>query len=266
VIDTHCHLNFDSYDTDRDQVIARADAVGVRRIINPGVDEASSLEALELAAQHEGVYAAVGIHPNDTANLGDADLGWIEALARQPKVVAIGEIGLDYHWNESPKAMQFRAFEAQLALAARLELPVIIHNREAGEDVIAILETWARDLPPTLRERPGVLHSFSAPRSIAERALAAGFFLGFTGPITFKNADELRRVAASAPLDRIVVETDGPFLTPMPHRGRRNEPAYIPLIVERIAALKTLSKDEMAAATTANAERLFRLLPLMQNP
>lgn len=261
MIDTHCHLNFDAFDDDLDAVIARANTAGVTRMINPGVDEASSRAALELAAQHAGVYAAVGIHPNDTAHFSEDELSWVESLARLPKVVAIGEIGLDYHWDDSPKPMQFRAFEAQLALAARLELPVIIHNREASEDVIAILEMWARDLPPALRERAGVLHSYSALGAVAERALAAGFYLGFTGPITFKNADELRRVAAGVPLDRILVETDAPFLTPTPHRGKRNEPAYIPLIVERLAALKTISKDEMAAATTANAERLFRLPP-----
>ena len=259
MIDTHCHLNFNAYDPDRDEVIARAVAAGVTRVINPGVDRASSQAALDLAAQYSGIFAAVGIHPNGTANFSDDDLGWVETMAQQPKVVAIGEIGLDYHWHDSPKEMQFKAFEAQLALAARLELPVIIHNREASEDVIAILETWARDLPPTLRDRAGVLHSFSAPHSVAERALAAGFYLGFTGPITFKNADDLRRVAAAVPLDRILVETDGPFLTPTPHRGKRNEPAYIPLIVERIASLKTMPMEQLAIATTVNAERLFGL-------
>ena len=261
MIDTHCHLNFDSYDADRDQVIERAFAAGVTRIVNPGVDAESSRAALDLAARHDNIFAAVGVHPNDTASFGDGDLAWIEALAREPKVVAIGEIGLDYHWHDSPKEAQFRAFEAQLALAAQLELPVIIHNREASDDLIAILETWARDLPPALRDRPGVLHSFSAPSSIADRALAAGFYLGFTGPITFKNADDLRRIAANVPLDRILTETDAPFLTPTPHRGERNEPAYIPLIVARLASLKSLPVEQMAAATVANAERLFRLPP-----
>lgn len=259
MIDTHCHLNFDAYDADRDDVIARAATAGVMRVINPGVDRATSQAALDLAARYSGIYAAVGMHPNDTANFTDDDLSWIEAMAHQPKVVAIGEIGLDYHWHDSPKEMQFKAFEAQLALAARLELPVIIHNREASDDVIAILEAWTRDLPPALRDRAGVLHSFSAPHSVAERALAAGFYLGFTGPITFKNADDLRRTAATVPLDRILVETDGPFLTPTPHRGKRNEPAYIPLIVERLAALKTIPVQQMAEATTINAERLFGL-------
>lgn len=259
MIDTHVHLNFDAYDADRDAVLERAAWADVTRMVNPGVDEASSRAAVALAAKYTGVYAAVGVHPNSTVNFTDADLTWIEALARQPKVVAIGEIGLDYHWDDSPKAMQFKAFEAQLALAARLELPVIIHNREASDDVITLLEAWVGTLPNASRERPGVLHSFSAPREIAERALAAGFYLGFTGPITYKNADELRRIAASVPLERIVVETDGPYLTPTPHRGKRNEPSYIPLIIERLAALKTIPVEEMAAATEANAVRLFGL-------
>ena len=259
MIDSHCHLNFDAYDADRAEVIERAAAADVTRIINPGVDAESSRAAVALAAAHPGIYAAVGMHPNDSADFSDADLDWIAALAAEPKVVAIGEIGLDYHWDDSPKAKQFQALEAQLALAARLELPVIIHNREASADLIAILENWTPTLPESLRERPGVLHSFSAPQSVADRALAAGFYLGFTGPITFKNADDLRRVATSIPLDRLLVETDAPFLTPTPYRGKRNQPAYIPLIVERLAALKLISADEMAAATVANTERLFRL-------
>lgn len=183
----------------------------------------------------------------------------IESMATQTKVVAIGEIGLDYHWDDSPKNKQFETFEAQLALAAKLELPVIIHNREASDDVIAILERWATDLPATLKERPGVMHSFSAPPEIAERALAIGFYLGFTGPVTYKNADELRRIAARMPIERMVVETDGPFLTPTPHRGKRNEPAYIPLIIERLATLRQISVEAMGATTTANAVRLFGL-------
>ncbi|MBC7813713.1 MAG: TatD family hydrolase [Burkholderiales bacterium] len=259
LIDTHCHLNFDSYDTDRADIITRAAAVGVTRVINPGINAETSRAALELTRQYAGVYAAVGIHPNSTSSFAENDLTWIEELARQPKVVAIGEIGLDYYRDSSPKEQQFRAFEAQLALAAKLELPVIIHNREASEDVMSVLEAWVRDLPPALRERPGVLHSFSAPQSIADRTLAAGFYLGFTGPITYKNADLLRRTAASVPLDRMLVETDGPFLTPVPHRGKRNEPAYIPHIVERLASLRRLTAAQISEATTANAVRLFAL-------
>ncbi len=261
LIDTHCHLNFHSYKDDLDAVVARAADIGVTRVINPGIDTATSREAIRLAAQFPGIYAAVGVHPNSTAEFDGTMLDAIESLAGQPKVVAIGEIGLDYHWDKSPKEKQIAAFEAQLALAARLGLPVIIHNREASDDVIAILEAWANELPSTLRERPGVLHSFSAPPETAQRALAIGFYLGFTGPITYKNADELRRIAASLPIDRILVETDGPFLTPAPHpRKHRNEPAYIPLIVDRLAALRQISNEEMGNVTTDNAVRLF-LLP-----
>lgn len=259
LIDTHCHLNFDSYDADREAVIARAAEADVRRIIIPATDLETTHQAIDLAAQHEGVYATVGVHPNSSASFSDSDLEALESLSRAPKVVAVGEIGLDYHWDLSPKEAQWRAFEAQLTLAARLGLPVIIHNREASDDVIAILETWAAGLPAPLRDHPGVLHSFSAPPAIAERALAAGFYLGFTGPVTFKNADELRQIAASTPIDRILVETDGPFLTPTPHRGKRNEPAYVRLIAERLAALKTTSLEAFAQVTTENAVRLFSL-------
>jgi TatD DNase family protein len=259
VIDTHCHINFGAYDEDRPQVIERAVQAGITRIINPGVDEDSSRAGIALAAQYDEIYAAVGVHPNSTADWDDSKLEIFAELAGEVKVVAIGEIGLDYYWDKSPKGRQFAAFEAQLALASRLELPVIIHNREASEDVMAILEKWAADLPDSLKDRSGVLHSFSAPPKIAERALDAGFYLGFTGPITYKNADDLRRIATTVPLNRILVETDGPFLTPMPYRGKRNEPAYIPYMIERLAALKQISNDEMAQATTENAEHLFKL-------
>lgn len=257
LIDTHCHLNFHRYDNDRAAVIQRAVDVGVTRVINPGIDIGTSQAAVALAQQHEGVYAAVGIHPNDTAHFHPSQLDTIRALAAEEKVVAIGEIGLDYHWDKSPKDVQAAAFRAQLALAAELELPVIIHNREASADVMHILEAWTQTLPDSLKERPGVLHSFSAPLDIAERALAAGFYLGFTGPVTFKNADDLRHVAARVPLEQTLVETDGPFLTPAPHRGKRNEPAYVRHIVERLASLHQVSVDQIAAATTANAEQLF---------
>ncbi len=259
MIDTHCHINFDAYDEDRENVLRRAADAGVNRIINPAVDVDTSRAIVSLMQAHDGLYGALGIHPNSSADFHESMLDEIASLADHPKLVAIGEIGLDYYWDRSPKDVQIAAFEAQLALAARLGLPVIIHNRDASDDVIAILETWARDLPAPLRQRPGVMHSFSAPESIAERALASGFYLGFTGPITYKNADLLRRIAARVPLDRLLVETDGPYLTPTPHRGKRNEPAYIPLIVQRLAGLHVISSAAMARATTENAERLFGL-------
>jgi len=260
MIDTHCHLNFDAYDADRDKIIKAAMAADVTRIIIPGVDVASTQSAFDLVQQYDGIFVAVGVHPNSTADFSDESLTAIEAFSHQPKVVAIGEIGLDYYRDRSPKEKQIAAFEAQLEVAAKRELPVIIHNREASEDVMQVLEQWVTDLPDSLRERPGVLHSFSAPQEIADRALAIGFYLGFTGPITFKKAEDLRRVARTVPLDRILVETDGPFLTPEPYRGRRpNKPEYIPYIVDRLAGLKNMPTDAMARATTENALRLFNL-------
>lgn len=258
-IDTHCHLNFASFDDDREIVIDRAAKAGVTRIIVPGVDLQACDEALALAQAHPGIYAAVGIHPNDTANWDDALYEAIVMRLQRTRVVAVGEIGLDYYWNKSPRETQWLAFEAQLQLAADHKLPVILHNREATEDMLTLLADWVLSLPAELRSRPGVLHSFSGSVNQAERAVELGFYLGFTGPITFKNADEMRRAAAITPLDRILVETDAPFLTPVPHRGRRNEPAYIPLIVEALARVKGISADEMAQASTENALRLFAL-------
>ena len=263
LVDTHCHLDFNSYDDIRDTIISEAAEAGVTRIINPGTDLDRSRAACALADAYPNVYAAVGIHPTSTADFDDALLDGVRALADHPKVLAIGEIGLDYYWDDSPKAKQWEAFEAQLALAATLDLPVIIHNREASDDVIDVLAAWTPTLPDSLRDRPGVLHSFSAPSEIADRALSLGFYLGFTGPITFKKADELRRIAARVPEDRILVETDGPFLTPHPFRGGRpNKPAYVRYIAERIAALRTMPDEEFFAQSTANAERLFKLPPV----
>ncbi len=260
MMDTHCHLNFDSYDEDRAEVIQRAAAAGVSRILIPAVDLETSQQAINLAHEYPGrIFAAVGVHPNSTADFDASTLTQVEALSHQAGVVSIGEIGLDYYWDKSPKEKQIDSFKAQLALAASRELPVIIHNREASEAVLSILEEWVETLPESLKERPGVLHSFSAPAAFAERALAIGFYLGFTGPLTFKKADDLRQVAARTPLDRILVETDGPYLTPEPYRGKRNQPAYIPYIVDRMAVLHGLTSDEMAQHTTRNAERLFRL-------
>jgi TatD DNase family protein len=260
LVDTHCHLNFDSYDTDRDDVIQRAFDAGVTRIIIPAVDIPSIYTSLELAKRNNSISIAVGVHPNSTANFTDGYLVELEKLATEREVVAIGEIGLDYYWEKSPVEMQKRAFCAQLELATALSLPVIIHNRDASEDVMTMLEIWAASgLPGGIKERPGVLHSFSASLEIAQRALNSGFCLGFTGPLTFKKANELRAIARSVPDDRLLLETDGPFLTPEPFRGKRNEPAYVQYIADRLAGLKGYSTQTMAEITTQNAERLFSI-------
>ncbi len=260
LIDTHCHLDFDAYDGLRDEVMAEAAAYGVTRLINPSTDLARAPVILRLADTYAGLYAAVGVHPTSTGSFSPDDLAALRDLATHPKVIAIGEIGLDYYWDTAPRVTQWAALEAQLTLAAELGLPVILHNREASDDLLDILTRWVSTLSATLRDRPGVLHSFSAPLAVAERGLALGFYLGFTGPITFKNADDLRRVAASVPPDRLLVETDGPFLTPHPYRGRRpNRPAYVRFIAERLAALHNMPFEDMAQQTTANAQRLFAL-------
>lgn len=259
LIDTHCHLNFHKYNDDRDDVLQRAAEAGVRRVIIPAIDLETCQEALDLSQQYDGIYFAVGVHPNSTADFDDAILQKVREFAANDKVIAIGEIGLDYHWDKSPKDKQHVAFEKQLELATELELPVIIHNREASDDVIDMLESWVATLPDSLKDRPGVLHSFSAPPEIAKRALAIGFYLGFTGPITFKKADDLRAIAKATPINRILVETDGPFLTPHPYRGKRNEPAYVQYMAEKLAELHEMSYDDMARQTTENAETLFNL-------
>ena len=259
LIDTHCHLNFHQYNKDRAAVIQQATEAGVHRMIIPAIDLKSCQQALDIAESHCGIFAAVGIHPNSARNFDAAAVTRLREWTSRRQTVAIGEIGLDYYWDKSPKHIQRQAFEQQLDLAGELELPVIIHSRDANADVLAALEAWAPSLPDSLRNRPGVLHSFSAPPEIAERALALGFYLGFTGPITFKKADGLRAMAKTLPRGRLLIETDSPFLAPHPYRGKRNEPAYVQYVNQKLAELQGIPAAEMAKHTTANAERLFAL-------
>ena len=261
LFDTHCHLDFESFTNDIEAVIERAAEAGVTRMIVPALDLENAAAVLALAERFPGVYAAVGVHPNSAAGWRDEWLDRLRELAQHPKVVAIGEIGLDYHWDKTPPETQRQALTLQLELAAELTLPVIIHNRDASEDVVRLLAMVAGASAPPLPRAPalqGVLHSFSADWNTAESALALGYYLGFTGPLTYKKADDLRSIAARIPLDRILIETDAPFLAPHPYRGKRNEPAHVRLVAERLAELRGLSLEEIAAATTANALDLFR--------
>jgi TatD DNase family protein len=253
LIDTHCHLDFERFDTDRDAVVQRAAAAGVTQIIIPALDLENCRTVLALSERYEGVFAAVGVHPNSSAGWQAGWIGVLHDLAQHPKVVAIGEIGLDYYWDKSPKAVQQRALGLQLELAAELNLPVIIHNRESNVDLIQILA----ESPLVGRDNPGVLHSFAADWDTAVSALNLGYYLGFTGPVTFKKADDLRQIAQKVPNDRILVETDAPFLTPHPYRGKRNEPAYVAYVAERLAEARGVSTAVFAQQTTANAQRLF---------
>lgn len=270
LVDSHCHLDVAQFDTDRADVLARAHAAGVGLIVNPGIDLQHCRQALALAQAEPRVYAAVGIHPNSADDWSPAtraalvDMAQDAATQRRNKIVAYGEIGLDYYWDKVPKAVQQRAFEEQLALAAQLGLPVIIHNREADADVTATLEAWVhssefRASPLAARPFAGVLHAFGGSVELAERAYAWNFVLSLGGPVTFKNARRLHALVPQLRLDRLMLETDAPYLTPHPYRGKRNEPAYVALVCAQLARLFAQDEASIVAQTTATAARFFDL-------
>ncbi len=249
LVDSHAHLDFPQFDADREAVIERAREAGLVAILNVGTDLASSRAAVALADRYDFIYAAVGVHPHDAKTVTPAVLEDLRELARHPKVVAIGEIGLDYYRDLSPRPVQRRVFAQQLALAAELGLPVVVHSREAHDDVLAALQDW--------QGVGGVLHSYSGGPERLEEVMALGFSIGLSGPVTFRKAHRLRAVAAAVPLDRLLVETDCPYLTPVPYRGRRNEPAYVRYVAEAVARARGVSVEDVARATTENARRLF---------
>lgn len=250
--DSHAHLDFPQFDRDRAQVMERAWRAGVVAVVNPGADLASSRRACDLAAREERVWAAVGIHPHDAGQWAGA-AEEIRRLARGPRVVAIGETGLDYYRMLSPAPVQQEAFAGHIALARELGLPLILHCRDAYPDMMEILRREKAG------EVGGVLHCFSGDEEAARRALNMGFHLGFAGPVTFANAHNLRRVLRVVPLDRLLVETDCPYLAPEPWRGKRNEPAFVARVAEAVAQAKGVPPDRLASITTENARRLFRL-------
>ncbi len=255
LIDTHTHVQVHQFAGDRQQVIAAAFADGIDRLIVPGVDVESSRDALALATAYPGrIFAGVGTHPHDATTLTDEALAAERELAREPGVVAIGEIGLDYYRNLSPREVQQRALIQQFALARELDLPVILHNRDSHDDMIAHLRAYGQGLL-------GVFHCFIGTKEMARDALDLGFYLSFAGPVTFPRNTELAEVAAWAPADRILVETDSPYLAPPPFRGKRNEPRHVRLVAQRIAEFRGLALEDFAAITTRNAEALFRLPP-----
>jgi TatD DNase family protein len=253
LIDTHCHLDWNAFDSDREAVISRAAQAGVTRMITIGVDGPSSHRAIDLAEKHDAVYAAVGVHPTDCADFDTALLNDIRSLAQHPKAVAIGEIGLDYYWHKVDHTVQARAFRAQLELAAELRKPVIIHSRDAALDVLKVLEDFVAHTP----HLSGTLHSYFDDLEIAGRAFDLGFYIGITGPITFKKAEREREIVKQVRLDRMLLETDAPFLTPAPHRGERNEPAYLKHTAELLAKVCGQSIEGIARQTTLNSEKLF---------
>jgi TatD DNase family protein len=265
--DTHCHLDYDKFDPDREDVIQRALDAGLIRLLVPGLTQKSSQDAVQLAESNPSVYAAVGFHPTDLEEFSETTFQEVQELAKHPKVVAIGEIGLDYYWvKESDKrALQRDALKLQLAFATEINKPVIIHMREeadawigeASADLLQILKDWTSRLQGALAEKPGVLHSFNGNLDTANKALALNFYLGITGPVTYKNAEEKREIIRQIPLDKILIETDSPFLSPVPFRGKRNEPAFVHHIADKIAEIHSKSPAEIANITTTNAARLF---------
>lgn len=252
LVDTHAHLDFNDFAEDREEVISRARNNGIAYIVNVGSDLESSRNSVRLAEKYPFVYAAVGIHPHDADKLDDSVLEELEELASRKKVLAIGEIGLDYYYDNSPRDIQKEAFRKQAKLAEKVGLPFIIHSREADEDTLKILKD-------SYTGNSGILHCFGSDLKMARECLELGLYLAFGGVITFKNAEELRRVVKEIPLDRILVETDSPFLTPVPFRGRRNESDYVRYVAEKIAEIKGMSIEELAKITSANAVRVYNL-------
>ncbi|MBX3237374.1 MAG: TatD family hydrolase [Nitrospiraceae bacterium] len=258
LIDTHTHLDDAKYDTDRDAMMARAQAAGIAHMITIGCDLATSRSAVALADRYPHVFASVGVHPHEVKHITDDWYDEFRGLAQgNPKVVAYGEIGLDYHYNHSSPQEQRARFREQVRLAKELRLPVIIHTREAQEDTIAILREERAS------EIGGVFHCFSGDAWLAKDALELGFYLSFSGIVTFQNATVLREIARTVPMDRLLVETDCPYLTPVPHRGKRNEPAFVAHVAHQLAAIKSTDQactaEDIGRITTENARRLFRI-------
>lgn len=251
LFDTHVHVNAEQFNEDLEDVIERAQEAGVNNMVVVGFDRPTITRAMELIETYEFMYAAVGWHPVDAIDMTEEDLKWIEELSSHPKVVAIGEMGLDYHWDKSPKAIQMEVFRKQIQLAKKVGLPIIIHNREATADIVNILKEEEAS------EVGGIMHCFSGSAETAMECIDMNFYISLGGPVTFKNAKKPKEVAAAVPLDRLLIETDCPYLAPHPYRGKRNEPSYVKLVAEQIAEIKQLSVEEVSKATTDNAKKLF---------
>ena len=250
LIDSHAHIQLDKFDVDREVVLDRAQEAGVHAIMVIGFDLETSRGAIALAEQYDQIYATVGMHPHDAKNLHDETIHIFRELAAHPKVVALGEMGLDYYRNLSPRPIQKAVFERQLDLAEELDLPIVIHNREAYHDILPILQARRG------RVR-GVMHCFSGDVEIMHRSLTLGFYIGIGGPVTYRKSDALQEVAQKVPADALLVETDCPWLAPQFRRGKRNEPAYVRATAEKIAELRGISLEEIGEITTQNFEGLF---------
>ncbi|MDW0118676.1 TatD family hydrolase [Sporosarcina thermotolerans] len=252
-IDTHVHLNAEQYEEDVKEVIERALEADVKKMVVVGFDRITIEKAMELAERYPFIYAVVGWHPVDAIDCTEEDLEWIETLAAHPKVVGIGETGLDYYWDKSPKDIQQELFRKQIRLAQKVNLPIIIHNRDATGDVVRILkeeEAWITG---------GIMHCYGGSVETAKDCIDMNFMISLGGPVTFKNAKMPKQVATEISLDHLLIETDAPYLAPHPYRGKRNEPALVTLVAEEIASLKGLSVEDVAKKTTENAMKIFRI-------
>lgn len=253
LFDTHAHLDDKVYDHDRDEMIQRARQAGMKHIVNVGFNLETALGSIKLAEKYELIYAAVGFHPHNAAEAGPGYLTELEKIASHPRVVALGEMGLDYYRDLSPRPVQQRVFKEQLSLAKKLGKPVIIHDRDAHGDILDILRREG------LGSAGGVMHCYSGSWEMARDCLEMGFYISIAGPVTFPKAPRLKDVAVRVPGDRLLVETDAPYLTPMPHRGKRNEPAYVFFTAEEVARLRGMKTEDLAQMCTENGRRLFRI-------
>ncbi|GBF11413.1 MULTISPECIES: TatD family hydrolase [Tepidibacillus] len=252
LVDTHAHLNDEKFNEDRAEVIKRAKEVGVETIINIGYNRETILSTIELVEQYDFIFGAVGWHPNDAHEMKEEDFDWLKEITQHPKILAIGEIGLDYYWDFAPKEVQQEIFRKQIQLAKQVNLPIIIHDRDAHQDICSILrEEGAKDVG-------GIIHSFSGSMEMAKECIDLGFYISFSGPVTFKNAKKPKEVATHIPIDRILLETDSPYLTPEPYRGKRNESAYVKFVATKIAELRGMDVEEIAQITTRNAKRILK--------
>lgn len=251
IFDTHAHYDDEAFNTDRDLVLRQVEAAGVSLILNPGCDIASSRKSLELANSYKNIYSAVGIHPENLNDLADDYLHLLTSFAGEAKCKAIGEIGLDYHWDVSHKNEQKEVFDAQLQLALKLDLPVVIHDRDSHADCMDIIRQY-----PSLR---GVFHCYSGSAEMAKELLKKGWYLGFDGPVTYKNARKTIEVLEICPVDRILVETDSPYLSPVPMRGKRNQSDHLVYVIEKIAEIKESTSEKIAECSFSNGCRLFNI-------
>jgi TatD DNase family protein len=261
LLDSHTHIDMPEFDADRQSALQRAREAGVAAVIDIGIDIVSSEAAIALSEKYSDVFASVGIHPHDASKVTDADMNRLEYLAKHPKVVAIGETGLDFYRNHSSKESQVEAFKRHLDLASKAGLPVVIHSRNANDEVFNILREWVAGVKGA-RQPVGVLHCFSGDAELGRKYIDKGFMISFAGPVTYPKSSAAG-VAKEIPLDKILIETDCPFLTPQAHRGKRNEPSYVSYVASKIADVKGLSLESVAETTSANAIRLFRL-PIKQ--